>query len=280
MSILSYFKASFARKKARRVFQQYGTRIDTFQLANNEKIEFANWLNPLLKPKVITQHEVDFFRKYIPEGSMAIDIGANIGDLTVAMAIAAGGSGKVLALDPNPHVFSVLQENAKLNKGKANIIPLQFAAADRDMNFYYASSEASMSNGGLITDLNDNRHGKYKLKEPIKGKHLGNFLEQEYQDWLPKLSLIKIDTEGLDYFVLTTLERILEKYHPVIIAEIFLEIPVSMRNDIFDLLKKYGYTLLNAGLLETDKPMVTRPVNTKEEMPKVGQTENIIAYKA
>jgi FkbM family methyltransferase len=280
MSILSYFKASFARKKARRVFQQYGTRIDTFQLAGNEKIEFANWLNPLLKPKVITQHEVDFFRKYIPEGSMAIDIGANIGDLTVAMAIAAGGQGKVLALDPNPHVFSVLQENAKLNKGRANIIPLQFAAADKDMNFYYASSEASMSNGGLITDLSDNRHGKYKLKEPIKGKHLGNFLEQEYQDWLPKLSLIKIDTEGLDYFVLTTLERILEKYHPVIIAEIFLEIPVSMRNDIFDLLKKHGYALLNAGLLETDKPIVTRPVNTKEEMPKVGQTENIIAYKA
>ena len=218
MSILSYFKASFARKKARRVFQRYGTRIDTFQLANNESVQFANWLNPLLKPKVITQHEVDFFRKYIPEGSLAIDIGANIGDLTVAMAIAAGGSGKVLALDPNPHVFSVLQENAKLNKGKANIIPLQFAAADKDMNFYYASSEASMSNGGLITDLNDNRHGKYKLEEPIKGKHLGNFLEEEYGSELSKLSLIKIDTEGLDYFVLTTLERVLEKYHPVIIA--------------------------------------------------------------
>lgn len=280
MSILSYFKASFARKKARRVFQRYGTRIDTFQLANNESVQFANWLNPLLKPKVITQHEVDFFRKYIPEGSLAIDIGANIGDLTVAMAIAAGGSGKVLALDPNPHVFSVLQENAKLNKGKANIVPLQFAAADKDMNFYYASSEASMSNGGLITDLNDNRHGKYKLEEPIKGKHLGNFLEEEYGSELSKLSLIKIDTEGLDYFVLTTLERVLEKYHPVIIAEIFLEIPVSMRNDIFDLLKKHGYTLLNAGLLETDKPMVTRPVNTKEDMPKVGQTENIIAYMA
>src|SRR5450631_697373 len=107
MSILTYFKNSFARKKARRVFQDYGTRIDRFPLGNGETVEFANWLNPLLKPKVMTQTLIDFFRKYIPEGSFAIDIGANIGDMTVPMAIAAGPEGLVLGFDPNPQVFRV-----------------------------------------------------------------------------------------------------------------------------------------------------------------------------
>jgi FkbM family methyltransferase len=278
MPIFSYLKQSFARKKARRVFQQYDIRVDKFTLTNGEEIAFANWLNPLVKPKEITQHEMDFFRQYIPEGSLAIDIGANIGDLTVSMAVAAGANGLVLALDPNPHVFRVLEANAALNRGKANIAPLQFAATEEETLFYFASSDASMGNGGLITDLNDNRHGKYKLKEPIRGVNLGKYLQEHYMNWLPKLSLIKVDVEGLDYYVLRSLEPLLEKYHPVIITEVFHDIPVQMREDTFQLLKKYGYTLLDLGDFHTEAPLSTKPVNTLEDMPKMGKTSNLIAF--
>ena len=277
MPIFSYLKASFARKKARRVFQQYGTRVDKFKLKNGEEIAFANWLNPLVKPKEITQYEMDFFRQYIPEGSLAIDIGANIGDLTVSMAVAAGANGLVLALDPNPHVFRVLEANAALNRGKANIVPLQFAATEEETQFYFASSDASMGNGGLITDLNDNRHGKYKLKDPIRGVNLGKYLQEHYMNWLPKLSLIKVDVEGLDYYVLRSLEPLLEKYHPVIITEVFHDISVEMREDTFKLLKKYGYKLQDLGDFHTEAPMPARPVNTLEDMPKMGKTSNLIA---
>src|SRR5688572_17217109 len=110
MSLFTYLKESFARKRARRVFRQYGTRVDTFRFNDGSTVEFANWLNPLIVKKTITQAELDFFAQYIPKGSMAIDIGANIGDLTVSMAIAAGNEGIVLGIDPNPHVFAVLQE--------------------------------------------------------------------------------------------------------------------------------------------------------------------------
>lgn len=278
MTLLSYLRQSFARKRARRVFQQYGTRVDTFQLENGETIEFANWLNPLVKPKEITQHEMDLFRQYIPEGSLAVDIGANIGDLTVSMAVAAGGKGMVLGIDPNPHVFRVLEVNARLNRGKANIVPLQFAATEEETEFYFASSDASMGNGGLITDLNDNRHGKYKLKEPIKGVNIGEYLQEHYAAWLPKLSLIKVDVEGLDYYVLKTLEPVLEKYHPVVITEVFHDITAQMREDTFNLLKKYNYTLLDVGDFHTESPLTKRPVNTKDDMPKMGRTGNIIAY--
>jgi len=277
MPIFSYLKQSFARKKARRVFQQYDIRVDKFTLTNGEEIEFANWLNPLVKPKEITLHEMNFFRQYIPEGSLAIDIGANIGDLTVSMAMAAGADGLVLALDPNPHVFRVLEANAALNRGKANIVPLQFAATEEETQFYFASSDASMGNGGLITDLNDNRHGKYKLKDPIRGVNLGKYLQEHYMNWLPKLSLIKVDVEGLDYYVLRSLEPLLEKYHPVIITEVFHDISVQMREDTFKLLKKYGYKLQDLGDFHTEAPMPARPVNTLEDMPKMGKTSNLIA---
>lgn len=278
MAILTYLKNSFARKKARRIFQNYGTRIDRFQLTNGQTVEFANWLNPLVKPKQITQKEIVFFRKYISPGSFAVDIGANIGDMTVPMAIAAGSEGLVLGFDPNPQVFKVLEVNSRLNAGKANIIPLQFAATETSKEFYFASSEASMSNGGLVEDWNDNSHGKFKLKEPIKGVNLAGYLQENYSGWLGKLSLIKLDAEGLDYFILKTLLPLIKKYHPTIIMEVFHDLSIQTRNDIFSLLKEFNYTILNIGEFETDINFEPRAVTSPKEMPKVGQTENIIAF--
>jgi FkbM family methyltransferase len=278
MSILSYFKDSFARKKARRVLQHYGTRVDRFQLNNGETVEFANWLNPLVHSKQITQKEIDFFRKYIPSGSLCIDVGTNIGDITVPMSIAAGADGLVLGFDPNPHVFEVLVANSRLNAGKARIIPLQFAATATNKEFYFASSEASMSNGGLIEDWNDNSHGKFKLKEPIKGVNLAEYIQVNYAEWLNRLSFIKLDAEGLDYFILKTLVPLVKQHHPTIIMEVFASLPDQTRIDTYNLLREHGYTILNIGAFEADINFQPKPVNAAHEMPKEGMTENILAF--
>jgi FkbM family methyltransferase len=198
MSLLSYIKASLARKKARRIFQDFGYRIDSFQLKEDGLIEYANWLNPLVAPKLITQIEINFFKKIICKGSLVIDIGANTGDLTVPMAIAAGKEGMVLGVDPNTQVYAILQANANLNKEKSNIIPLQVAATPEDGEFYFASSEASFSNGGLVGNETDSIHGKFKLKQKVKGVNLEAYLKNNFPEWLPKISLIKVDTEVLN----------------------------------------------------------------------------------
>lgn len=278
MLLVNYFKASFARKKARRIFREYGYRVDKFLIDGNRTVEFANWLNPLVRPKEITQKEIDFFRKYIPEGSFAVDIGANIGDLTVSMALAAGASGLVIGMDPNPRVFNILRSNAQLNLSETNIVPLLGAAVEEEREFYFASSEASMSNGGLIEDIHSNYHGKFKLKEPVKGINLAAYLNDHYAVWLPKLSLIKIDTEGMDYFILKTLTVILEKYHPTIIAEVYHRVTNQTRDDLFSLLKRYGYTILNIGEFDSNINFTPKPINNREDMPKRGITENIIAF--
>src|SRR5258705_7209388 len=104
MGIVEYLKASFSRKKARRVFQKYEYKVDKFDLAKYGVIEFANWQNPLINPYVLTSREIDFFKEFITEGSFVIDVGAHVGSITVPMALAAGKNGTVLALEPNPQV--------------------------------------------------------------------------------------------------------------------------------------------------------------------------------
>ena len=276
MFLIEYLRNSFLRKKARRIGGIYGYRIDNFQIDQKENIEFANWLNPLINPKEVQQKEIDFFRKYIPKGSFAIDIGANIGDMTVPMAIAANASGLVLAFDPNPVVFEILKINSQLNKSKTNIFPLKLAAVEKESKYYFASSEASMSNGGLIEDLNDNRHGKFKLKEPIQGIKLNDYLREYYNSWLPKLSLIKIDAEGLDYYILKTLLPILEEYRPTVIIEVYENLSDQVRGEIFELLKKFNYEILNIGNFETNINFKPKPVKNENDMPRKGLTENIL----
>jgi FkbM family methyltransferase len=277
MSIFSYLKNSFARKKARRVFQNFGYRIDSFQLKEEGKVDYANWLNPLLQPKKVTQEEVDFFKSIIRKDSLVIDIGANTGDLTVPIALATGNKGLVLALDPNTQVFAVLAANAKLNKEKTNIIPLQFAATETDGEFYFASSEATFSNGGLINDTNDSAHGKFKLKDKVRGVHLETYLRKHFAEWIPNISFIKVDTEGNDLSVLKTVENIIADYKPSVVAEVFPTLTKQERDDLFHFFSEKGYTIFDLSHLDLNGGVNRVLLKHADEMAAPGIASNILA---
>ncbi len=84
--MISYLKRKLEKWKTKTTFREYGHKVETYDLPKDGKIDFAVWLNPLEKPKKITQGGVDFFRKFIKEGDLAIDIGTHMGDTTVPMA--------------------------------------------------------------------------------------------------------------------------------------------------------------------------------------------------
>jgi FkbM family methyltransferase len=277
MSLFSYLKDSFARKKARRIFQNFGYRIDSFQLKEEGKVDYANWLNPLLQPKKVTQEEVDFFKSIIRKDSLVIDIGANTGDLTVPIALATGNKGMVLALDPNTQVFAVLAANAKLNKEKTNIVPLQFAATETDGEFYFASSEATFSNGGLINDTNDSAHGKFKLKDKVRGVHLETYLRKHFAQWIPNISFIKVDTEGNDLSVLKTVENIIADYKPSVVAEVFPTLTKQERDDMFHFFSEKGYTIYDLSHLDLNGGVSRVLLKHADEMAAPGIASNILA---
>ena len=277
MSIFSYLKDSFARKKARRVFQNFGYRIDSFQLKDEGKVDYANWLNPLLQPKKVTQEEVDFFKSIIRKDSLVIDIGANTGDLTVPIALATGNKGLVLALDPNTQVFAVLAANANLNKEKTNIVPLQFAATETDGEFYFASSEATFSNGGLINDTNDSAHGKFKLKDKVRGVHLETYLRKHFAEWIPNISFIKVDTEGNDLSVLKTVENIIADYKPSVVTEVFPTLTKQERDDLFHFFSEKGYTIYDLSHLDLNGGVNRVLLKHADEMAAPGIASNILA---
>ncbi|UOY08498.1 FkbM family methyltransferase [Muricauda sp. SCSIO 64092] len=240
--MLKYIKQSIRRKKARRITKEYPYRISEYNLEQDGIIQFANWENPLVNTITITQSEVNFFRKFINQGDFVIDIGANIGDTTVPIALAAGKEGVTLGVDPNPYVFKLLEVNASLNKEKTNIIPMLNAISTEDRDYYYISSEASFANGG-ISPTKDSKHGKFVYPNKVKGINLLGFLNKNYRDLLNKLSFIKIDTEGYDKEIVKSITDLLLAHKPVIIVESFGKSPDEAKEELFEVINKNGYRL-------------------------------------
>lgn len=272
--MFDYWRQSLARKKARRITQEYPTRIDTFQLPRDGEIQFANWENPLVKPVELTQTEIDFFRKFIKPGDTVIDIGTNIGDTTVPMGIAAGAEGLTLGFDPNPYVFKVMEKNAALNKTRTNIVALPFAISVEEEEFYFISSEASFANGG-ISPTQESRHGKFVYGGKVKGVNLNRYLHENFYDRLSRLSFIKIDTEGYDKEIIKSISDLLRNHKPALVAESFGDSPASAKEELFNVISSLGYDVYKFDTFTADTR--TAQITRADQMPSWKHTINIFA---
>jgi FkbM family methyltransferase len=272
--MLSYIKKSVQRKIARRITKKYSTDIVQFHLPEEGLIEFAKWKNPLARTIDIHQSHVNFYKKFVKHGDLVIDIGANIGDTTVPIALAANHTGLTLAFDPNPHVFEILKENAALNQDKSNIVPFRNAISVEEEEFYYISSEASFANGDISKEKGG-KHGKFTHREKVKGINLFKFLKEKFPKWLDKLSLIKIDTEGYDKEILKSISDLIIQYKPSIIAECFGGNTPEEKMELFEVLDQMNYNIYYFSDFEEDTSEIK--LNHPREVTQWAGTVDIYA---
>lgn len=241
--MFGFIKRKIEKIKSKRSLQQYGWEIRHFNVAGFGDVEYAQWLHPYDRPKSITNEMMKFYSQYIKPGAMVIDIGAHTGDTTVPMALCAGKSGVVLGLEPNPHVYRVLEQNSKLNKGLTNIVPLNFAATDHDGTFTFQYSDASFCNGGFFDSIQKQDHGhRYNLD--VQGRNLEAYLEANFAAQLPYLGFIKVDAEGYDKEIIKSIGGVISKYKPVIVSECNVNLTPEERFDLYETVKNFGYKVM------------------------------------
>ena len=231
------------RHRDKRTFRTYGNEVRRFELERDGALEYAQWLHPFEKPKTITQHDVDGWRAFLRDGDVAIDVGAHTGDTTVPMAFACGPSGLVVAVEPNPHVFRVLEVNARLNAGRAAaVLPLNIAATENDGEFEFHYWDASFGNGGYLSRLHNQTHGhRYALR--VTGRNLENALRTRIPDRLSHLALVKTDAEGYDAAVLHSMRALIDELRPVLISEVHKKLDRGERLTLHNELARAGYVL-------------------------------------
>lgn len=220
----------------------FGFVIETHELAREGRLEVAQWQHGSAYRAAPTQAAVDQLRRFLRPGDVAIDIGAHSGDTSIPMALAVGVSGLVLALEPNPHVFPVLAQNAVLNPDKLRIVPLNFAAMRSDGRYEFQYGEPGYCNGGFHEGTSKWLHGSaFKLQ--VEGKNLQEFLMREHPDLIPRLRFIKVDAEGFDLAILETLEDLIRGQRPYLQVEMFdgKKSAAGYRSQLYDFLRRHGY---------------------------------------
>ena len=230
------------RHRDRRTFREYGHVVKRFDLEREGAVEYAQWLHPFEKPKTITQADVDGWRCFLHDGDVAIDIGAHTGDTTVPMALACGKRGLVVAVEPNPHVFRVLEANAELNLERTRLLALNIAATEDDGEFEFHYWDASFGNGGYLSRIHNQRHGhRYPLR--VTGRNLERELRTRIPERLSALKLIKTDAEGYDAAVLRSLRRLIDETRPVLVSEVHKKLDDGERSALWDELVRPGYRI-------------------------------------
>ncbi|MBX3433091.1 MAG: FkbM family methyltransferase [Pirellulales bacterium] len=234
--------ARLFRRRPEVPFAEWGHEVRDFHLPHDGRVQYAQWLHPYETPKTIDPAEVAGLRRFIRPGDFVIDVGAHTGDTTVPLALAAGASGCVLALEPNPHVFNVLAVNAALNRDKTRIEPRCYAATEEPGQFVFHYSDASFCNGGFKSQQ---RWKLFRRKYPltVEGRPLAEVLRNEFASRLPRLSFVKVDAEGYDRAVLASILPILREYRPVIRTEVFRKLVARERHELFELLADNGYSV-------------------------------------
>jgi len=222
--------------------KEFPHRLVEYQIPDEGAIQYAQWEHPAESTKPVRKEEIDELRSFLSPGDVAIDIGAHTGDTALPMALVAGPDGAVLALEPNPYVYRVLEVNASLNSGRYNIIPLQFAATPDDGTFDFEYSDEGYCNGGLHVGISKWRHGHaFKLK--VEGKHLPTYLKSHYPEMIDRIRFIKVDAEGFDEQILRSMEQLISETRPFIKAEVFKLTTQQQREQLFDFISGFDYKI-------------------------------------
>ncbi len=238
--MIGFVKRKLERRRARRTFREYGYEVQRFDLERYGVVEYAQWLHPFEKPKTFSPDDIDGLKRFIREGDTVIDVGAHTGDTALPMALACGAEGLVIACEPNPYVFKVLEANARLNPGRTRVAPLNFAATERDGRYVFHYYDASFINGGNVSQLHNQRHGhRYPLE--VEGRDLERYLRAHYADRLARLSFLKTDTEGYDREVLRAMNGMLREFRPVVVCEVHKKLDSEERRGLLDVLTGAGY---------------------------------------
>lgn len=158
-----------------------------------------------------------------------VDIGANLGRYSIEQGKKYGDKIKIIAIEPEPTIFKMLETNIKLNDLN-NITPIQVGLADKEgsMNLFIGKHQEQhtfLKN----TDSSDDSIS-------VKVKTLDNVCKE--LNFTP--DLLKIDVEGFEISVLNGAQKTLKTAHPDILFEAFTQ---EHLNNISNILTPHGYKI-------------------------------------
>jgi FkbM family methyltransferase len=161
---------------------------------------------------------LSLFDKVLRPGDVVVDVGANLGLMTLHAAPLVGATGVVIAIEPHPEYHQRLIGNIALNH-LTNVRPL-------------ATAVGAVSERRVIYDLPAVNIGRSSLIDPGTGGRRAGVVPVERLDMIladmgiGAVRLLKIDVEGFEFEVLKGAIETVRK-HPIICMEFEMSLPTE-----------------------------------------------------
>jgi len=143
-----------------------------------------------------TRHgDVDIIKKYTPVGGTVLDVGGNIGSLTIAAAEHIGASGTVHTFEPSPKFFKIILANVACNEFSERVTTHQVALG--------ASKDTVFLNEAVADDTTNH--------VAATGTAVPQNTLDSFTTSLSHIDFLKIDVEGYELEVLKGAKETLRK---------------------------------------------------------------------
>jgi FkbM family methyltransferase len=160
----------------------------------------------LISARHYEPHVTRILRDELREGSVFLDLGANIGYFSMLASALVKDAGKVIAFEPNPQNLQLIYES-KLHNSFANLTVFPYAVSDRSEILRFTTVG---SNGGIV-----GRHSVFQTHFLlVQSAVLDQVLSSE-----PRIDLVKMDIEAHEPAALRGMDGLLRRHRPKLITE-------------------------------------------------------------
>lgn len=204
--------------------------------------------------------EVKKITESIRENSICIDVGANIGIYTCLMSKFVGPNGRVISFEPDIVNFKYLEKNSR---DKSNVTINNMAITEKTGEIELFTSKDHLGDHRIYNPKNDARRSVAK----IKSTSLTDYLEQENIP-LEKISVIKMDTQGAEPMIMTSMASITRE---LVNAVLFIEFWPQGYEDQSINIDEY-LSFLNENFVVHDLNYIQ---NTLTEIPTIKELKRI-----
>ena len=210
--ILSERQYKNLRKILRRPPAPYIKNVYGFDLyQNTNDMDYCKYIGSSLeKIKRTKDSDVLIMAKFfLKKGDVAVDIGANIGLMSLAMSQFVGTSGLVVSIEPGPISFGLLRANKFVNKC-SNITLVDAAVSDEDVDVPLFINPNGESDNQVHKGVNsyDFKNEQKREMHLVKGITLDKYLPHYCN--VNAIRFIKIDTQGHEWYVLNGGRKLFE----------------------------------------------------------------------
>jgi FkbM family methyltransferase len=194
------------------------------------------------------EREVHELPALVAPGSVALDVGAHIGDYTYSLCRAVGANGRVIAVEPIPDLARMLERATRRLRLPVTVLNCALSADPGQADLLIPVNNGRRAAGYATLERRVGTRGQVHRVALRR-------LDDVCRDLTARLSFAKIDVEGHELQVLRGATETLARHRPNLLIEIeqrHSTVPIS---ETFDFLRSSGYRGVFLGADGSRRPL-------------------------